>query len=173
MECRLKCKLFSFFYGLQLATVVLSHSGNFSSSLQRAGRCAVDAQNNPKFSVTFLCGIRSDWDASLHWTKVTQATGKLELQAPSLPCRHKMPSRYFEDNAQPEHHSIVEDFYCQIYFETVDTVANCIVEHFNQKDYTMYANCEQVLLKETLRELVSQNVDQLCEFCTEFDSNTL
>ena len=79
-----------------------------------------------------------------------------------------MPLRYFEGNVQPEHHSNIEDFYCQIYFETVDAVANCSVEHFNQKDYTMYANCEQVLLKGTLGELVSQNADQLCEFYTEF-----
>ena len=62
---------------------------------------------------------------------MTQAAVKLEFQAPSLPCLHKMPSRYFEGNAQPEHHSNVENFYCQVYFETVDTVANCIVEHFN------------------------------------------
>ena len=52
----------------------------------------------------------------------------------------KMPSRYFEGNAQPEHYSNIEDFYHQIYFETVDTVANYIVECFNQKNYTMYAN---------------------------------
>ena len=70
-----------------------------------------------------------------------------------------MPSRYFEGDAQPAHHSNVEDFYHQIYFEPVDTVANCIVECFNQKDYTMYANCEQVLLKGTLGEHFSQNVD--------------
>ena len=37
----------------------------------------------------------------------------------------------------------------------------------------MYANCEQVLLKGTLGELVSQNVNQLCEFYTEFVSDTL
>ena len=37
----------------------------------------------------------------------------------------------------------------------------------------MYANCEQVLLKGTLGELVSQNVDQLYEVYTEFDSDTL
>ena len=37
----------------------------------------------------------------------------------------------------------------------------------------MYANCEQVLLKGTLRELVSQNVNQLCEFYTKFDSDIL
>ena len=127
------------------------------------------AQNNAKLSVTVLRGMRSDRDASLHWTKVTQAAVKLELQVPSLPHRCKMPSEYFEGNAQPEHRSNIEDFYHQIYIEAVDTVANCIVEHFNKKDYTRYANCEQVLLKRTLGELVSQNVNQLCEFYTELD----
>ena len=113
----------------------------------------MDAQQNAKLSVRVLRGIRSDRDASLHWAKVTQAAAKLELQAPSLPRRRKMPSRYLEGNAQPEHHSNVEDFYRQIYFETVDTVASCIEERFNQKDYTMYANCEQVLVKGALGKL--------------------
>ena len=48
---------FSFFYGLQLATVVLSHSDNLSSSLQRAELCAVDTQKNAKLSVTVFQGI--------------------------------------------------------------------------------------------------------------------
>ena len=78
-----------------------------------------------------------------------------------------MPSQCFESNAQPEHHSNIEDIFHQIYFETVDTVANCIVEHFSRIDYTMYANCEQVLLKGTLGELVSQNVDNASS--TQFD----
>ena len=64
-----------------------------------------------------------------------------------------MPSKYFEGNAQLGNHSYVVDFYHQIYFEPEDNVANCIVECFNQKDYTMYANYEQVLLKGTLGEL--------------------
>ena len=126
---------------------------------------------NAKFSVTILRGIRSDRDASLHWTMVTQAAVKLELQATSLPC--KVISWYFDGNAQPEQHSNVENSYHQTYFETVDTVANCIVEHFNQKNHIMYANCDQVHLKRTLGEFVSQNVDQLCQFHTEFNSNTL
>ena len=109
-----KMQTFSFFYGLQLAIVVPSHSDNLSTSLERAELCAVDAQENARLSVTVLQGIRSDRDASLHWTKVTQAAVKLELQAPSLPHCRKMPSRYFEGNTQPEHHSNVEDFYHQI-----------------------------------------------------------
>ena len=94
----------------------------------------MDAQKNAKLSVTVLRVIQSDRDASLRWIMVTQAAVKLDLQAPSLPSCHKMPSRYFEDNAQPEHHSNLEDFYHLIYFETVDTLSSCIVEHFNQKD---------------------------------------
>ena len=124
----------SFFCVLQLAIVVLSHSDNLSSSLQRAEPCAVDSQKNAKPSVMVLRGIRSDGDASFQWTKVIQDAVNLELQAPSLPHHRKMPSRCFEGNAQPEHHSNVEDFDGQIYIETVDSIANCIVEHFNQKD---------------------------------------
>ena len=85
----------------------------------------------------------------------------------------RWPSRYFEGNVQPKHHSNVENFYRQMYLETMITVANCTVECFHEKDYTMYANGEQVLLKGTLGELVPQNLDQLCEFYTEFDSDTL
>ena len=63
-----KMQSFSFFYGLQLAILVLSHSDNLSTSLQRAELCAVDAQQNAKLSVTVLRGIRTDRDASLLWT---------------------------------------------------------------------------------------------------------
>ena len=52
-----KMQTFSFFYGVQLAIVILSPSYNLSSSLQRAELCAVDAQKNAKLSVTVLRGI--------------------------------------------------------------------------------------------------------------------
>ena len=64
-------KTSSFFYGLQLVIVVLSHSDNLSFSLQRAELCAVHAQKIAKPSVTVLRGIRSDRDASLHWIMLT------------------------------------------------------------------------------------------------------
>ena len=49
-----KMQTFSFFYGLQLAIVVLSHSDNLSSSLQRAELCAVDAKRMPSFLSLFF-----------------------------------------------------------------------------------------------------------------------
>ena len=81
-----KMQTFSFFYELQLAIIVLSHSDKLRSSLQRAKLYAVDAQKNAKLSVTVLRGIHSDRYASLNWTKVTQVAVKLELQASSLLC---------------------------------------------------------------------------------------
>ena len=49
-----KMQTFSFFYGLQLAIVVLPHSDSLSSSLQRAELCAVDAKRMPSFLSLFF-----------------------------------------------------------------------------------------------------------------------
>ena len=84
-----KMQTFSFFYGLQLAIVVLFHSDNLSSSLQRAELCTMDAQ---KMQALCHCSLR-------YTTMATQAAVKLELLTPSLPRHCKMPSRYFEGNS--------------------------------------------------------------------------
>ncbi len=95
--------------------------------------------------------------------QATQVDVKLELQAPSLPCRCKIPSSYFEANAQPEQHSNVDDFYRQIYFKIVETVANINLESI--KRITLCTQTvSRLFWKELWSELASQNVDQLCEF---------
>jgi len=92
---RTKMPTFSIFYGVQLAILVLAHSDNLSTSLQRVELGAVDAQNNANLSVTVLRGtIRLGCKPS--FDQGQEAAVKLEFQAPSLQCRHKMPSRYFE-----------------------------------------------------------------------------
>ena len=47
--------------GLQFTIVVLSHSGNLSSSLQRAEQYTVDAQKNIKLSVIVLQVYNQIW----------------------------------------------------------------------------------------------------------------
>ena len=97
----------------------------------------MDAQKKANHSVTVIRGLQPDRDERLYWTRVTQAAVKLELQAPPLLHCHKIQSRYFDGNAQPEHDSNAEDFYRQIYFETVDSETNCILKHFIQNDDSM------------------------------------
>ena len=80
--------------------------------------CQVFCHCSTKYKIT-------DRDASLRCIKITQAAMKLKLKAPSYLHHRKMPSRYFEGNAQPEHHS---NFDCQVN----------IVEDFNfQLDYPL------------------------------------
>ena len=49
-----KMQTFSFFYGLQLAIVVLFHSDSLSSSLQRAELCAEMLKRMPSFLSLFF-----------------------------------------------------------------------------------------------------------------------
>ena len=54
----------------------------------------------------------------------------------------------------------------------MDTVANCIEERFNQKDYIVYANCAHILLKGTSGNL-SHKMSTNHVSSTELDSDTL
>ena len=49
-----KIQASSFFYGLVLAIIVISHLDNLIPSLQRAELCAVDAQRIPSFLSLFF-----------------------------------------------------------------------------------------------------------------------
>ena len=133
---------FHSFYGLQLAIVVLSHSDNLSSSLQIAEPCAVNA--HAKLSFTVLRGIWSDGNASLQWTKVLKLLWCCNYKQLHFHISIRCYQGILRVLLNLSTIRVVEDFDSQIYIETVDTIANCIV-----------------------------NVNQLCDFYTEFDSNTL
>ena len=96
----------------------------------------MDAQKNAKISVHYSSKytIRQEFKPPLDQGYSSCCEDGVTSTFTSM--SSKMPSKYFKGNAQPEHHSNVVDFHCQIYFETMDTVTNCIVEYFNQKDYT-------------------------------------
>lgn len=151
---------FSFFYGLHLGILILSHS-----ALAFRGQSYVQWMLNrmPSFlSVFFEVYDRTGMQAFIgprspkllqSWS-CHQGIWRVMLNLSTIPMQRTFTAR-----------SILKLH--------VDTVTSCIEECFNQKDYTMYANCELVLVKGALGKIVSQEVDQLCEFYTEFDPDTL
>ena len=46
----------------------------------------------------------------------------------------------------PEYPETVDDHYRRIYFEALDLVTTTIKDRFNQADYGVYAECEELLL---------------------------
>ena len=49
--------------------------------------------------------------------------------------------------APPEYPDTIEAYFRQIYYEALDLLINGIKDRFNQTDFHIYKNCEQLLLK--------------------------
>ena len=46
----------------------------------------------------------------------------------------------------PECAATVEDHYCRMYVQALDSITTAINDHFSQPDYAVYAMCEELLL---------------------------
>ncbi len=70
-----------------------------------------------------------------------------EGHKPTLPRRRSAPARVESGKAPPEFPKTAKDRYRSIYYEAVDLIMTFIKDKFDQDDYKMYANCEQLLLQ--------------------------
>ena len=67
--------------------------------------------------------------------------------------------------APSEFHDNVKHYYRQIYFESLDTVVNCIKSRFEEKDYVnCYAKVESTLLLAAKGEPFDEHVLAICSF---------
>ena len=146
---KLKC---SYFVGINLAHLILSHTGNLSQTLQGTMITAVDAQVVSRACVTTLKSIRSENKFNLFWNKVKQFAEKHKIDGLHLPRRKNIPNRYMIGKAAGEHPDNVEEEYQRQYYAALGSVVTCIKERFEQKDHEMYATLEQRLIKAILGE---------------------
>ena len=67
---------------------------------------------------------------------------------PKLPRNRKAPVRH-EVGEQDTHHfpETPKDHYRRIYFNAIDTVTQCIATRFEQEDFKIYVNIQELLLK--------------------------
>ncbi|XP_073257992.1 zinc finger MYM-type protein 1-like [Porites lutea] len=75
------------------------------------------------------------------------------LQDPVPPRKRKVPSR-FELGQQQTHYfpQTAKDHYKQIYFEAIDFATTAITARFDQKDFKVYMNLQELLLKATAKQ---------------------
>ena len=64
---------------------------------------------------------------------------------PVLPRKRKIPKQ-INDGAQCYQQEIPKDYYRQKYYEVYDIVSNEISRRFDQRDFTIIAECEKLLL---------------------------
>ena len=123
---------FNFYYGIQVACLILKMTDNLSKTLQHSYISASEGQEVAQGTIKTLENMRSDSDWEMFWKRLCQETNKLGLPKPSLPRRKSMPARYETGNAEPEFASSPEEHYHRIWNESFDNAITGIKDRFNQ-----------------------------------------
>ena len=118
--------------------MLLKHSDNFSRAIQ--------ASHIVELTTKTLTKVHTEEAFSLFWEKCKKAATELKINEPVLPRKRPCHVRYVLGEVPSEFHDNVKHCYRQIYFESIDTVVNCIKSCFEQKDYIYcYAKVESAL----------------------------
>ena len=147
---RSQMQMFEYFFGLRLAILLLRHSDNFSTSLQRFQYCG-SSENFEKKPVEILKNMRWDEKLKLIWKDAESKAASLRINPPKLPRKsRRAPSRIEEcvgGNALPEFEEDIISYYRKIYYEAPDCITNAILDRFDQKDFKTYIKLENLLIK--------------------------
>ena len=108
--------------------------------------------------------MRPDDHFNLFWETVTHKANALDVSELSLPRRRQRPARYEFGSATPEFVDNAQDYFCQIYFNAIDTVTACINRRFDQPGYKIYDQVEQMLVNAANGKPFEKNLDDVVDF---------
>ncbi|KAL5515243.1 hypothetical protein EMCRGX_G000382 [Ephydatia muelleri] len=132
-----------------IGVLVLGHTDSLSEAIQKKTLTASEAQRIAAMTVKTLSLLRNEAMWTMFWEKLKCQADGTHVSSPTLPRRRRAPLR-LEDciggKAMPEYPETVDDHYRTIYFEALDLVTTAINDRFNQPDYGVYAECEELLL---------------------------
>ena len=157
-------KTFAFCFGIHVAHLILGHSDDLSRALQSAKLSANEAQEMARCNVMVLGSLRTEGNFKLFYKTVTNFAKQHDAGQASLPRKRKAPSKIIFGKAPHENPETPAGNYRVKFFEALDLVINCIEDRFNQKDYHLYATCEQLLIKAVKKEDFSDDISEVMDF---------
>lgn len=140
-------KKFDFLFGLILGETLLRNADNLSATVQRKDMTAAESKSVAMKTAKTLSSLRTDENFDLFWGKVNKIAELECVDNPALPRQRKMPARYETGNAQAEYHSSVQSYFRHIYFEAIDLTVSSIKGRYDNKDFNLHLQVEQLLLK--------------------------
>ena len=117
--------------------------------------------------------MRTDKNFDLFWTDVNSKAEALNVDEPTL-SRRRPPSRIddYYGKAAPEFSADVISQYRRIYFESLDCIISAIRDRFDQEDYRIYVQLENLLLKAAIGGNFIKEYDAIMEtYAYDFDKN--
>lgn len=124
---------FNYFYGVNLGGMLLKHRDNLSRTIQTSHMSVAECQLVAALTTKTLAKVRTEESFSLFWERYKKAATELKINEFVLTRKWQCPIRYFLGEAPSRFHNNVKHYYWQIYFESIDTVTNCIKSRFKQK----------------------------------------
>jgi hypothetical protein len=107
---------------------------------------------------------RNDASFDLFWARIIQLKDKeIEtIKYPELPRKRKAPKRFKIGQPQTHHFpQTATEHYAQIHFEAIDFATTAITSRFDQKDFKVYTNIQELLLKATANEIYDAELTEV------------
>ena len=174
---KVQMKSFDFFFGIRLGYLLLSRSDNLSASLQSPDLSAADGQAISRRTVSVLETLRDEDRYIMFWERCLKEAPRSSVNDPKLPRTKKAPKKIEEcigGRSAPEYHNDEVSYYRQIYFDALDYIINSIKDRFEQPEYQIYVNLENLLLKAAYEEDFEHEFIQVVTFYKgDFNTNRL
>ena len=145
---------------------LLRQTDNLSKTLQDPRLSIAEGQAVAAKVLEMLHKDRNDEGFAMFWqTLMRRKENFPEIADPVLARKLKAPKR-FEEGSTSHFFETPEDHYRKIFYEAYENVINTIEARFDQKDFKIYVNLQEVLLK-SFNGI--DNADKLALYKGDFD----
>ena len=156
---------FDYFYSVNIGGMLLKYNDNLSHTIQTSHMSASEYQLAAALTTKTLTKVCTEEALSLFWERCKKAATELKINKPVLPRKKWFPIRYFLGEAPSEFQDNVKHYCRQIYFESIDTVVNCIKSHFEQKGHVKcYEKVGSTLMLAAKDEPFDKHILPICSF---------
>ena len=116
---------------------------------------------------------RTDAEFDKFWNQLVNGVSQLDVEEPTLPRKRKMPKR-FDEVAFHHFYETPKDLYRRTYFEAYDNVIQGIKKRFQQKDFLIYRNIQDIFLNAIIGKDSAQQLKVVCDvFKNDLNSSNL
>ena len=81
------------------------------------------------------------------WNQLVSEVSQLNVEVPTLPWKRKMPKR-FDEFSSYHFYETPKDLYRRAYFEVYDNLIQGIKKRFQEKDFLIYRNIQDIFIKD-------------------------
>ena len=131
-------------------------------ALQGTAVSAAGGQRLASLTAKTLAKMRTAESFTLFWDLLKKTQGSLHVNEPRLSRRRRAPQRLDTANGSEYFPVMVDDHYRQIYFEVLDYAI--INARFDQPEYAMYRQLEDLLLKTVHAEDASNKFRSVTDY---------